>query len=1494
MNLMRSLLCAPRMGIQVMRLLVLILGLAVLAQAPSVRAEAFYGVTTNGIFSVDSVSGGPGVQLVTFAAPLAQAATLAVRPSDGMLFYLDSGNANPGLWRWDPSTPATPPVFLGTPGATTTGVIRLAFDAAGTLYAMNPSPATLWTLDPNTGAILTTTPASGATVPGGGDICLHPATGVLYVVAGTQLFTLTPSGVVTLLGNMTGLPGNATGCAFDRNGRLVVSPGTTLYAVNIGSLASTALPAATGVGAFGDLATAPGRVADLSLTKTANNLTPGTTVSFTITVNNAGPDRATDVRVLDALPAGLTFVSSTVSQGAYATAASGVIPAGTWRVGTLNNGASATLTINATVTGTTPIINTAQISFSDQFDPDSTPNNNAAGEDDQASVTIIPSVDLQIVKTATSSFAAGTNATYSLTVNNLLGSVATSGVYTVIDNMPSGLTIVGTPSGTGWTCTSSTATQLSCTSNAAIAAGGTNPNLITLTVLPGAAAVPSVTNIATVSGGNEPAANNGNNSSTITTAVCATTCPDLVVNKTLSVASLTVGVNTSVYTLSVTNAGGLTTGANSYTITDTLPTGLTLAAVPTAGAGWTCTANAPALENVINGTKVICSRSTAIAPGAASTTITFPVNVANTAVPSVINPASVTGGGEPASATGNNTTTLTTPVIDFDLTVTKTATSAFTLTSPTTTATYSIVVNNIGGRATTTASSISVTDTLPAGLTFVSGTGTGWTNCTAAGQVVTCVRPAANTIAANASAPAITLTVTVDAAAAPSVSNTATVSKPDEASPANTGNNSSTVVTPVNAPNLVVTKSHTGNFTVGQTGTYTITVFNSGAQATTTATVTVTDTLPAGLTYVSASGSASGTGWTCAAATAVPTQTVTCTRTTAIAANSAAPPITLPVTVAAAAAIASPVTNNVNVSGGGEPAGNNGNNTDADITAVFFSPSIAKGFAPASVAAGATSVLTLTISNPLGNTVSLNGVAVVDPFPAGMAVAATPAFSNTCGGTISSGNAQGDTVISLTGGGPVAPGASCAIQVSVTSTTIGANVNTTGQVSSTNSGTGNTATATLTVTAPGSPVLSKLTNPNPVGVNQLSTMTFTIVNQATTTNDMAFTDTFPAGVVYQGTVAGGTCASNTGTAFALTNHLGAALVAGTSVGIRAVGIDLAGNASCTIIINVSSATAGNYANLNANITGLAGGLTANVSDTLLVVGTTLTKAFSPTSVTIGVSSNLTFTITNGAGTPGQGGLAFTETLPLGVVVASVPVATQCSGTVTATAGGNTISFSGGAMVLGQATCTIVAAVNSSAAGTYNNSPANVTGVSAGMTNNATATLTVVTGVALSVTKTVIVVCDPVNFNGTGGAGFFPPKSIPGAYMRYEIKIENGAGALTSATLTTIGDTLDPNLNFDADLRTGSASACATSAPESGATGNGFKLTCAGGTRLCNTPVFYTTNSGDDAIGLLGSAVTANFGDSPTGTKALPTEAGYGPGELKPGESVTIRFNTIVK
>src|SRR5690349_16040160 len=49
---------------------------------------------------------------------------------------------------------------------------------------------------------------------------------------------------------------------------------------------------------------------------------------------------------------------------------------------------------------------------------------------------------------------------------------------------------------------------------------------------------------------------------------------------------------------------------------------------------------------------------------------------------------------------------------------------------------YTLTVSNAGPGATT--GTITVTDTLPAGLTFASGTGSGW-SCSANGQAVTCM-----------------------------------------------------------------------------------------------------------------------------------------------------------------------------------------------------------------------------------------------------------------------------------------------------------------------------------------------------------------------------------------------------------------------------------------------------------------------------------------------------------------------------------------------------------------------------------------------------------------------------------------------------------------------------------------------------------------------------------------------------------------------------------
>jgi uncharacterized repeat protein (TIGR01451 family) len=130
----------------------------------------------------------------------------------------------------------------------------------------------------------------------------------------------------------------------------------------------------------------PAGTADLSLTKTVSNSTPtiGSNLTFTITVSNAGAANATNVTVTDQLPAGYTFVSATASQGAY------VSGTGIWTIGTINSGANATLQITVTVLATGPYANTAQVTTSDQPDPDSTPNNSTPGEDDQATNTPTP------------------------------------------------------------------------------------------------------------------------------------------------------------------------------------------------------------------------------------------------------------------------------------------------------------------------------------------------------------------------------------------------------------------------------------------------------------------------------------------------------------------------------------------------------------------------------------------------------------------------------------------------------------------------------------------------------------------------------------------------------------------------------------------------------------------------------------------------------------------------------------------------------------------------------------------------------------------------------------------------------------------------------------------------------------------------------------------------------------------------------------------------
>jgi uncharacterized repeat protein (TIGR01451 family) len=123
-----------------------------------------------------------------------------------------------------------------------------------------------------------------------------------------------------------------------------------------------------------------------------------------------------------------------------------------------------------------------------------------------------------------------------------------------------------------------------------------------------------------------------------------------------------------------------------------------------------------------------------------------------------------------------------------------------------------------------------------------------------------------------------------------------------------------------NAADLVISMTHTGNFTQGDAGdAYSINITNIGSAATIGA-VNVTDYLPAGLTATAINGA----GWT------TDLGSLTCTRSESLAAGAGYPPITVVVNVSTNAG--ANLTNTANVAGGGEL--NTANDTASDATTV--------------------------------------------------------------------------------------------------------------------------------------------------------------------------------------------------------------------------------------------------------------------------------------------------------------------------------------------------------------------------------------------------------------------------------------------------------------------------------------------------------------------------------------------------------------------------------
>ena len=265
-----------------------------------------------------------------------------------------------------------------------------------------------------------------------------------------------------------------------------------------------------------------------------------------------------------------------------------------------------------------------------------------------------------------------------------------------------------------------------------------------------------------------------------------------------------------------------------------------------------------------------------------------------------------------------------------------------------------------------------------------------------------------------------------------------------------------------------------------------------------------------------------------------------------------------------------------------------------------------------------------------------------------------------------------------------------------------------------------------------------------------------------------------------------------------------------------------------------------------------GGTGNTASDSLTVIAPpSIAKSFSPTAISVGGTSTLTFTITNpAANTVALTGVAFDDNLPAGLEVASAPnVSTSGCGSPTfaPTAGDTSLSFSGGTIAV-SGTCTVAVDVTGTTAGAKANTSGNVSSTEGGTGNAASDTLTVIG--APSIAKSFAP--DPIAVGGT-------------TTLTFTITNSNSGTALTGVAF---GDSLPSGLQVAASPNA-STSGCGspTFVPAAGDTALAF----GGGTipvaGTCTVAVDITATTTGTKVNTSGNVSSTNGG---TGNAASDT------------------------
>jgi uncharacterized repeat protein (TIGR01451 family) len=513
--------------------------------------------------------------------------------------------------------------------------------------------------------------------------------------------------------------------------------------------------------------------------------------------------------------------------------------------------------------------------------------------------------------------------------------------------------------------------------------------------------------------------------------------------------------------------------------------------------------------------------------------------------------------------------------------------------------------------------------------------------------------------------------------------------------------------------------------TINLNGTSTLTfTLTNGAGNPAQSGINFTDTLPANVVIAAVPNVTttcpSGTG----AVTAVAASGTVTVTGASINAAQAACTITVDVT---SGVVGGPYTNNAASIGATARVTNSVTASSLTVQPV---PSLAKAFAPTTIGVGQTSTLTFTVTNPAGSPARTN-LTFSDALPASVVIAAVPNVVNSCGGapTVTATAGTGTFTIAGTGVNAAVGASTCTVSVDVTSAAANGYTNGAGNMTVGGVLTDGVTNQLLTVVQAS---LNKAFAPTAIDAGGTSTLTFTITNGAgnPSQSGINFTDSLPANVVVAGTP---NIQSNCPAGGAFVNNPAFATAVAGSGTITVTGAAMnAALASCAVRVDVTSNVIGGpYNNTAANMSALAR-ITNSVTSSGLTVQSlpALTKAFAPSTLGVGQTSTLTFTVTNPAGSPARSALTFNDNLPAGVVLAAVPnVVNSCGGapTITAAAGTGvfTIGGSGVNAAVGASTCTVSVDVTSAAANVYTNGAPDVS-VGGVLTNNVTnQTLTVV-------------------------------------------------------------------------------------------------------------------------------------------------------------------------